>query len=969
MDEFVQKKVERLYYQYGYFFERGQYRQAIPIAEQAYDLTRNTFGSEHPLFANSLNKLALLYHKLGDYAAAEPLYKRAVEIWQKVFGEHHHFFAVGLNNLAGLYKAMGNYSQAAPLYQKALKSLRKVVGEDHPDCAMVMDNLAKLYQVTGDYDQAESLCRQSLDIRGRTLGESHSDYASSLVNLAGLYRLMGNYEQAEPLYKRALTILRKILGELHPDYAACLNDLALLYERMGRFAEAELLYLLALRSTRASLGESHPDFATTLNNLAILYLLIGRFAEAEQLCRQSLEVTISACGEFHPDVAVSLNNIASLCYMLGKYQEAEPLHRRALAIRCRILGDDHPSCVISLNNLAELCAATGREAEAMALMQRAAAIDDRMLCQIFSIGSEDARAAFLQTVRQNFDTFLSLASCGSLSNQSTVCATLDLVLRRKAIGTEVMATQRDMVLRGKYPELRASLQDLSALRMQIAKKTLEGPGSGSPSTHQELLAGWQARKERLESDLARQIPEMNMEHKLLSISRKLVASSLGKGATLVEFVRYNSFNFKTLPCHGESRWEPARYLAFVLHAGEPDNAHMIDLGEAEPIDQMVAAFRAAITGEKENSYNRDLGAAPSGSSGGESVTIGTALRAAVFDLLGPAIGDCKRLLLAPDGDLTRLPFEVLPAGDGGSLIDDYYISYLSAGRDLLRFGAGLSVQPGESLVVADPDFDLLDGESLLRPTSAAQEQVLRDIDHGGLSFSRLPGTREEGERIAHMLGVQPLLEGGALEKHVKACRSPRVLHLATHGFFLEDHQFDLNVEEYILRALGRQGGSASSRLRGPGMKNPMLRSGLALAGANTFIQHGNPPEDAEDGILTAEDVSGLDLVDTELAVLSACDTGLGEIRTGEGVFGLRRAFVLAGAKTLVMSLWKVPDHQTRELMVAFYERVLAGYPRSEALRVAQLEMKKKHSEPFYWGAFICQGDPGPLPARALQQWQ
>jgi CHAT domain-containing protein len=148
------------------------------------------------------------------------------------------------------------------------------------------------------------------------------------------------------------------------------------------------------------------------------------------------------------------------------------------------------------------------------------------------------------------------------------------------------------------------------------------------------------------------------------------------------------------------------------------------------------------------------------------------------------------------------------------------------------------------------------------------------------------------------------------------------------------------------------------------MENPLLRSGLALAGANTFLEHGNLSIEAEDGILTAEDVSGLDLLTTELVVLSACETGLGEVRTGEGVFGLRRAFVLAGAKTLVMSLWKVPDAQTRELMEDFYQRILNGHPRIDALCEAQLEMKKKYPHPFYWGAFICQGDPGPLLSRA-----
>ena len=214
-----------------------------------------------------------------------------------------------------------------------------------------------------------------------------------------------------------------------------------------------------------------------------------------------------------------------------------------------------------------------------------------------------------------------------------------------------------------------------------------------------------------------------------------------------------------------------------------------------------------------------------------------------------------------------------------------------------------------------------------------------------------------------MLGVSPWLDATALEGRLKtACRSPRILHLATHGFFLPDQPRDLDRDG---RGIGLDVGAFSgpnggpARLSGPMMENPMLRSGLALAGANTWLKAGNPPEEAEDGLLTAEDVTGLDLLSTELVVLSACETGLGQVHVGEGVFGLRRAFVLAGAETLVMSLWKVPDEPTRELMEDFYGRLLAGEGRAEALRGAQLAMKAKYPDPFYWGAFICQGDPVP----------
>jgi hypothetical protein len=323
----------------------------------------------------------------------------------------------------------------------------------------------------------------------------------------------------------------------------------------------------------------------------------------------------------------------------------------------------------------------------------------------------------------------------------------------------------------------------------------------------------------------------------------------------------------------------------------------------------------------------------------------------------------------PTRHLTRLPFEVLPTGDGRRLIDEYQISYLGAGRDVLRFGAAVSGQPTADLVAADPDFNLSVAAGQDAASLEQQPQMRgrrsRDLQRGLTTVGRLPGTWAEGERIATMLKVKPCLGKEALEARIKACRSPRILHLATHGFFLEDQPRDPNQEGRGLGALTVQVEGGWGRLAGPGMENPLLRSGLLLAGFNTWFTGGALPAEAEDGILTAEDVSGLDLLATELVVLSACETGLGEVRTGEGVFGLRRAFVLAGAKTLVMSLWKVPDAQTRELMEDFYRRILQGEGRVAALRAAQLAMKEKYPDPYYWGAFICQGEPGPLPLPAL----
>jgi len=978
----------------------GNYKVAEELFCQLLEIRRRTLGEQHPDFASSLNEVAALHYSLGNYAAAEPLLRQALQIRRSVLGEQDPNFAQSLNNLAELYRTTNKYVAAEPLYKQAMDIWSKTLGAQDPSFAIGLNNLALLYHSAGKYAAAETLLQQALKIRRNTLGEQHPDFGQSLNNLAALYCEMGNYTAAEALFRQALEIRRKTVGEQHPDFAINLSHLARLYKQMGNYTAAERLYSKSLEIYRNALGDQHKDFAVILNDLGQLYTARGNYEAAEQMYRQALEVQGKALGEQHPDFVSSLVSLADLYITMGNYAAAEPLLRQASEALRNSVGERQPDFRALFAELTVLYVATQRQDEALLLTQQADAIDDYMIGQVFSVGSENQRATYAKSIQTHLAAHLSLVLHYFSETASAVRAALDLVLRRKAIGLEALLVQRAAVLGGKYPVLQPRLSELTTLRMQVAQKILSGPGAEGIEVHQKQLAEWNARKERLEADLARQIPEMNVERRLRTAEHQAVALALPEGVALVEFVRFGVFDFEAVPGRGESRWKPARYIAFVLKAGEPDNVHIIDLGEAEVIDQMIATFRAGITGEAESRGSQDVQARPTQA---PKVSQALGLRAAVFDPLLAALGGRKRLLLAVDGDLSRLPFEVLPTMDGGRLIDAYHISYLGAGRDVLRFRAAKSGRPSEALVVADPDFDLggkaisagpsgradgdpsapnskaglwfrLSNKERLLPASQASPSAQparaaaqvgrqsRDLDPDKLHFEPLPGTRVEGEHIGEMLGVRPWVGRAALDAPLKACKSPRILHLATHGFFLPDQKWDPNKDQLGLGAFGQAVGGQPTRMSGPGLENPLLRSGLLLAGFNTWIRGGSLPPEAEDGILTAEDVSGLDLLDTDLVVLSACDTGLGEVRTGEGVYGLRRAFVLAGTKGLVMSLWKVPDEETRELMEGFYQGILKERPklsRAEALREAQLAMKERdeYRDPLYWGAFIYEGDP------------
>ncbi|MFM7904213.1 MAG: CHAT domain-containing protein [Microcystis sp.] len=544
-----------------------------------------------------------------------------------------------------------------------------------------------------------------------------------------------------------------------------------------------------------------------------------------------------------------------------------------------------------------------------------------------------------------------------LGDISEIKTLFELILQTKGISAEILATQKDKLLEKKYSRLQPQLEQLRLLRKQIAHKEINGlaPLETIADFEKTLELSYQ-EKEKLEQQLAVEIPELNLKLKLKNVTLTTISKTLPKKYVLVEFVAlYDPIEAKEVREEYSDNpqmlleYQPYfRYVAFVLSSENPENVQMIEIGGRDRINKMIANFRSSIIGKYEERNLEVISSQKNDKKKQNSRESGIALRKAVFDPLVKNLGDCQHIFISPDGDLTRLPFEILPTDDSQRLIDNYSISYLSSSKDILRFGFKTDRQATDAIVIADPDFDYGLGQhsSAIDKELNSSGRQSRDLNLEKLEFKRLDGTRQEGIEIASLLGVEPWLAEKAVKEKLESITSPLILHIATHGFFVED-QPETFHQEQLLSA----GKSPITQ-----QENPLLRSGLAFAGANWKQKQFRPPSEVGNGIITAEEVSNLDLSETELVVLSACETGLGDVQTGEGVFGLRRAFVLAGAKTLVMSLWKVPDQQTQELMTEFYRRLLWGEGRGEALRNAQLEMRKKYPDPYYWGAFICQGE-------------
>jgi CHAT domain-containing protein/Flp pilus assembly protein TadD len=928
--------------------DQGRYSEAEPLYQEALKIRQTVLGENHPDVADSLNNLAVLYYAQGRYSDAEPYFQQALKIRQTVLGENHPDVADSLNNLAALYDDQGRYSDAEFLYQEALKIRQTVLGENHPDFATDLNNLAALYHAQGRYSDAEPFFQQALKILQTVLGQNHPIVATSLNNLAALYNDQGRYSEAEPLYQQALKIRQTVLGENHPDVATSLNNLAALYDDQGRYSDAEFLYQEALKIRQTVLGENHPDFATDLNNLAALYYAQRRYSDAEPYFQQALKIRQTALGENHPDVAISLNNLAGLYYAQGAYSKAESYFQQALKIRQATLGENHPNVATSLNNLAGLYRVQGRYSEAEARYQKALKIRQMALGEnhpdvavsLIDLAGLSWVQGYLQPALTRLQQGLAIEELdlrlnligGSEANKRDYLATLDgsidisLTLNLQYLPQDPAATQlalktllqrkgrlldfftnSQQILRDQLdPDSRALLDQLSQVRTQISNLSFNRPESLPQEQYQQQVKELNERHQQLEDQLSRRSATFRANNAPIDIP--ILQSLLPADGVLVEFSRYQVVDPKAT---GDKRFGESYYAAYLLQSDGKITG--IDLGAASTIDPLIAAYSAAVRNPRVSVEQVKEAA--------------RALDAVLMAPIRSHLGSQKHLLISPDGPLNLIPFEALVDQNSRYLVESFNLTYLTSGRDLLRLQAQSQAQQ-PPLLLSDPIFNQ-PGQTVSQAPGNT-----RSIDLSQHSFPPLPETKTEVEAIARLLSSSQIhKQSQATEAVIKQADRPQILHIATHGFF-----------------------EPSDDSQPPSFDNPLLRSGLVLAGFRVGQSSG------EDGILTALEVSSLNLLGTQMVVLSACDTGQGDLSAGEGVYGLRRALVLAGSESQVISLWQVLDAPTKNLMVSYYEQLLQGKGRSEALREVQLTMLKDEqtAHPYYWAPFIQSGDWSPM---------
>lgn len=884
--------------------------------KRSLDIYEGNVGRKHSSYVINLINLASLYREMGRFLDAETRYNKAKEIYEETIGKNNEDYAGLLNNMALFYTELGKYDKAENVYKESLAITEAIQGGDHPDFATTLNNLASLYKTMGRYEEAEGIYLRSSAIRKTSLGEKNFDYATSLNNIGALYEIMGRYKEAEQYYNQSLEIIKNIFGPKHPNYANQLNNLAGLYEITKEYEQAALFYQQALEIQSEVLGEKHPDYVSTLNNLALLQQKTGNFEKAEELYRKNLSKTKATFGPKHPSYATSLSNLAGLYEAIGRYKDAEKLYLEALQIRKEALGEKHPSTGLLFVNLGRLYSAQKSFSKADSMWFKATNLDLYMIQKYFPSMSEKEKGEFYATIRVHFEQFNSYALIRSVQDPSVLGKMYNNQLATKALLLNASNKLRHTILNSGDTVLIEKFQNWLNQK-EFLSKVYAMP--------KEDIISQNIKVDSIERNVNNAERELSQKSELFKNANETqyftwqdVKRTLKPGEAAMEIIRFPKFKFDSAGIYSDSVF----YAALIVKSTTVGSPELVLMREGYVMEsKLLKYYRNSIKQQTDNEY---------------------CYRYFWRDIAN-ALKGIKKLYVSPDGAYNQLNINTLQNMQTQKYVfDEVEIQIVSNTKDLAVKKEAQNPQ-NHIILCGNPDFMFQQSRRVSEGGSASGRNKYVQ------TLSPLPGTEaevKEIDRLASQYGWQEdlYLNEKVTEEKVKAIKNPKVLHIATHGFF------DNDVSG------GRKGKAAAVA------ENPLLKSGLMLAGSDITMQNkkygyiNSSSEGGEDGILTAYEAMNMNLEHTDLVVLSACETGLGEVKNGEGVYGLQRSFQVAGSKAIVNSLWTVNDETTMLLMTSFYKEWMKSGDKRKAFRTAMASVRQRFPHPYYWGPFVMIGE-------------
>jgi CHAT domain-containing protein/tetratricopeptide (TPR) repeat protein len=879
-------------------YQARSFDEAETMLDQALQTAEIQWGEVSAQYGKVCHKYGSLYHAKGAYAKAEEWALRAKSVYEQAGLQHSAAYAGVLHQLGIVnYHWGNNYEKAELYYLEAKKVLENTVGKDNPDYAATMNSLGNLYFFTGNYDLAETYYFESMQIREKVLGTDNILYSGSLYNLANVNRVLSNYEKAEELSRKNITIIEKTMGTRNLYYAGGLFGLANIYIDMGLYDKAEPLLIESKR-----ILEDLPNYTKIPNYMS--------------------------CMEY----------LGNLYYCKSEYNQSELYHLKAKDIRGKMLGREHLSYQFSLAHLSVLYWKMGQLKKSAQHFTEASDLRKSLLSEASRHFSEKEVYSFVIKFNNELDKHLSFANNFSQKVPSFSGVCFDNALFYKGFLLNTSYHIRNLNISN--PALFKKLNQVNSWKKQLA---VEYAKSAS-EINVNLVSNLETQINTFEKEIASQAVGTGYGEAIRQVSWQEVHSALAPDEAALEFVHFNSYTPEPS--------DNVMYAALLLKPGM-EHPLFIPLFNEQMLEELLPPLEKNRYEYVNKLYHNKAAAR------------------LVWSPIVAQLRDVKTLYCAPSGLLHRLNLAALPmpgAGEGIIMADRYDIVLLGSTRQLANRNSSVTRDDPDAgsvftdaVVIGAVQYDM---DSTAIPPSSSDTLYgssrgisfadTEPIFRGG-ELKYLKHSEQETANITAILKkagmlVETLHGFSATEEAFKRiCEfdekpSPGIMHFSTHGYFFPDP------------ASGGNGQSSVANSGQPVFKvaeHPMIRSGLLLAGAKYAWVHGKPLGKREDGVLTAYEISQLDLRNTELVVLSACETGLGDIRSNEGVYGLQRAFKIAGVKNLIMSLWQVPDYHTQELMTAFYQKWLTEkLPMRRALQAAQEEMRDKGYEPYSWAGWV-----------------
>jgi len=908
--------------------EAMQYDKAEDPLKKGLQIRGELFGTDHVAYSTSLNSLGILYARAGRFDDAERIFLQAKSINEKRYGLRHYNYAMGLQNLATVYKDANRFEDAENLYRTALAIFKDTIGEDNSTYGMAAMNMGVCIMAQGRYGEAEKILLKSLQSSEKAHTKKHRYYLLPLQNLAVLYSSTGRYPEALQRIEEAKAISVELWQKDNPSEGELCNTAGLCYKSMRDYANAEREFLQCRDIILKRLGKNHYRYAQILGNLALLYAGQGNYQEAQNAFNEALALHENIGQNNSPGYATLKLGLGKLFVQQGDHASGQSSFLQALEVLDSIKAEKRNEYEESVFELAKsyyrertVGQATPQFRKLSTLMQESMRQATKYFSEKDLLGMQAAK----ERERHHLLSYCLTFPDAELQDEGyNLSLTAKLLLMENQLGVRRMLSSANRSTQEEYNRW-------IGLQRRIAAEYVK------PAAGRKNIAFLEAQSDSLERNLARNMADFG---NMLRIANwHDVQTALQPDEAAVEFVHFNYYS----PASTDS----IIYAALLLKSGMKPPLFIPMCTEKQ-----LATLLSGEKGKSEKYHLNDL-------YGIDPATGNNALYQLLWAPLDAHLSGLRTVYYSSSGLLHRLNLSALHTAAQTTLADQYDLVALGSTRQLAyQARHTTATEPPSALLYGGVQFSM---DSTAYPAQAASSADNRRgpaIDQtdaalrGEEYWAFLNGSDKEVDRIQAVLSkagvpVQAVKGWKATEESFKqigqARPSPQILHISTHGFFFPDT--DVAAGDGQVEHLGEQVVRLSD--------HPMIRSGLILAGANHAWKTGHPLGNREDGILTAYEISQLDLRHTDLVVLSACKTGLGHIEANEGVYGLQRAFKIAGAKTLVMSLWNAPDNATQEMMAIFYQKLLGEkLPARQALRAAQSEMRRRRYEPYDWAGFV-----------------